>query len=210
MSRLLVVGATGGTGREAVAQALALGHDVTAFSRTATRLAIAHPRLHAVDGTLPQDAALLSNVTAAQDAVICILGRGKSFASHHLVEQSVPVVLSAMQAHGVRRLVFTSAIGVGNALRDLPLLPSIFARTLLRGVYADKAIGERLVRDSGLDWTIVQPAGLTNGPRTGRYRVGERLPLTGLPSVSRADTADFLLRQAADRTWIGKTVVVAD
>ena len=126
-SRILVVGATGGTGREVVLQALAAGHDVTALSRTATRLSIEHPKLRAIDGALPQDAALLSNAMAGQDVVISALGRGQSLASHHLIEQSVPAVLTAMRAHGVRRLIFTSAIGVGDAVRDIPFLPAMFA-----------------------------------------------------------------------------------
>ena len=208
-SRILVVGATGGTGREVVLQALAAGHDVTALSRTATRLSIEHPKLRALDGALPQDAALLSNAMAGQDVVISALGRGQSLASHHLIEQSVPAVLTAMRAHGVRRLIFTSAIGVGDAVRDIPFLPAMFARTLLRGIYADKIIGERMVRESGVDWTIAQPAGLTNGTRTERYQAAERLPLSGLPKISRADVAHFLLAQIEDRSNVGKTLVLA-
>jgi putative NADH-flavin reductase len=208
-SRILVVGATGGTGREVVLQALAAGHDVTALSRTATRLPIEHPKLRAVDATLPEDAAALSNAMAGQDVVINVLGRGQSFASNHLIEQSVPAVLTAMRAHGVRRLIFTSAIGVGDAVRDVPFLPALFARTLLRGIYADKIIGERMVRGSGLDWTIAQPASLTNGPRTGRYQVAERLTLSGVPKISRADAAHFLVAQVDDRSNVGKTLVLA-
>jgi putative NADH-flavin reductase len=208
-SRILVVGATGGTGREVVLQALAAGHAVTALARTATRLAIEHPKLRAIDGTLPQDAALLSNAMAGQDVVVSALGRGRSFASHQLIEQSVPAVFTAMRAHGVRRLIFTSAIGVGDAIRDIPFLPALFARTLLRGIYADKVIGERMVRESGLEWTIVQPAGLTDGPRTGRYQAAERMTLSSLPTIARADVAHFLLAQVENRSNVGKTLVLA-
>ena len=209
-SRILVVGATGGTGREVVLQALAAGHDVTALSRSATRLPIEHPKLRTLDGALPQDAALLSNAMAGQDVVISALGRGQSLASHQLLEQSVPAVLTAMRAHGVRRLIFTSAIGVGDAVRDIPFLPALFARTLLRGIYADKVIGERMVRESGLEWTIAQPAGLTNGPRTERYQAAERLTLSGLPKIARADVAHFLLAQVEGRSNVGKTLVLAN
>jgi uncharacterized protein YbjT (DUF2867 family) len=146
---------------------------------------------------------------AGQDVVISALGRGQSLASHQLLEQSVPALLTAMRAHGVRRLIFTSAIGVGEAVRDIPFLPALFARTLLRGIYADKVIGERMVRESGLEWTIAQPAGLTNGPRTERYQSGERLPLSGLPKIARADVGHFLLAQIEDRSNVGKTLVLA-
>jgi uncharacterized protein YbjT (DUF2867 family) len=141
--------------------------------------------------------------------VISALGRGQSLTSHHLIQQSVPAVVTAMRAHRVRRLIFTSAIGVGDAVRDIPLLPALFARTLLRGIYADKILGERMVRASGLDWTIAQPAGLTNGPRLGRYQAAERLTLSGLPKISRADVAHFLLEQVEDRRNVGKTLVLA-
>jgi putative NADH-flavin reductase len=207
--RILVVGATGGTGRELVKQALDAGHHVTAFSRTATQLPLEHQHLRKIDGALPQDAGALSNAMPGHDAVISALGRGQSFASHQLIEQCVPALLTAMRAHGVRRLIFISAIGVGEAIRDVPLLPALFARTLLRGIYADKVIGERMVRESGLDWTIAQPAGLTNGPRTGQYRTGERLDLARVPKISRADAADFLLRQVDDRSNVGRTLVLA-
>ena len=208
-ARILVVGATGGTGREVVRQARESGHDVTALSRTATRTLPDHERLRKVDCALPQDAGILANAMAGQSAVICALGRGRSFASHHLLEQCVPSILTAMRGHGVRRLVFTSAIGVGEAVRDVPFLPAVFAKTLLRGIYADKVIGERMVRESGLDWTIGQPAALTDGALTGRYRVGERLDLRGVPKISRADVAHFLLAQVNDRGTIGKTLVLA-
>jgi len=208
-TRVLVVGATGGTGREVVLQALAAGHEVTAFSPSATQLPFDHPHLRKIAGTLPQDTVLLTNAMAGQNVVISAVGRGRSFASQHLIAQSVPAVLTAMRAHGVRRLIFTSAIGVGEAVRDIPILPSLFARTLLRGIYADKVVGERMVRESGLEWTIAQPAGLTNGPRLGRYQAAERLALSGLPTISRADVAHFLLAQVDDGSSIGKTLVLA-
>lgn len=208
-ARILVVGATGGTGREVVRQALDSGHDVTALSRTATRSLSDRERLRKVDCALPQDAAILANAMAGQNAVICALGRGKSFASHHLIEQCVPPILTAMRGHGVRRLIFTSAIGVGEAVRDVPFLPALFAKTLLRGIYADKVIGERMVRESGLEWTIGQPAALTDGALTGSYQVGERLELRGVPKISRADVAHFLLAQVDDPRTVGKTLVLA-
>jgi putative NADH-flavin reductase len=147
---------------------------------------------------------------AGRSAVISALGRGQSLASHHLMEQSVPVILAAMRSHGVRRLLYTSAIGVGDAIAYVPLVSRVMAKVLLRGLYADKAIAERLIRESGLDWTIAQPAALTNGPMTGRYQAAERLSLSGMPKISRADVAHFLMEQVHDTRFISKTVVLAD
>jgi putative NADH-flavin reductase len=81
-------------------------------------------------------------------------------------------------------------------------------RFLLSDIYADKAAGEELIRRSGLDWTIVQAAQLTNGPLTGRYRVGERVDLRGIPKISRADVAHCILSQLDHAAYIGKVVLV--
>jgi putative NADH-flavin reductase len=144
-----------------------------------------------------------------QDAVISAIGRGLSFKSENLIERSVPAILVAMQTHGIRRLMFTSAMGVGATYSDAPVMPKLFFRTLLRGIYADKAIGEQMIRNSTLEWTIVQPVQLNDGPLTKKYRAGERLPLSGLPQVSRADTAHFILDRLHDPSTIGKTLILA-
>jgi putative NADH-flavin reductase len=207
--RLLVLGPTGGTGQQVVVQALEAGHEVTAFARSPEKLPVQHERLRRVAGRLPDDAALLADETRGQDAVISALGRGMSLKSEQLIQRSVPPILAGMQAHGVRRLIFTSAIGVGDAVRDVPFIPRLMARVMLKDLYADKVIGEELIRRSGLDWTILQPAHLTNGPLTGRYRAGERLNLRGAPKISRADVAHFIVSHLDDSEYIRKAVVLA-
>jgi putative NADH-flavin reductase len=141
--------------------------------------------------------------------VISTLGVGQSFKSGDLISRTAPAIVAGMQEHGVRRLVFTSAFGVGSTRRDAPLLPRLFMATLLRDIYRDKEAGEQAILTSDLDWTIAYPVGLTDGPRTGRYRTGERLSIKGLPRMSRADVADFLLKQVEDRSYIRKGVLVA-
>ena len=207
--KLLVLGATGGTGRQVVTHALDAGHDVTILVRNRGQAGLAPPRLRIVDGDV-RNLAQLAEALRGQEAVISTLGRGKSFKSEKLIAESVPAILAAMQSHDVKRLLFTSAIGVGDTFRDASLPMKIFARTLLRGIYADKIIGDDLIRKSGLDWTIVQPVGLTDGPLTKRYRVGEHLPLSGLASISRADTAHFIVDRIADQSTFKKTLIVAN
>ena len=206
--KLLVVGATGGTGKHVVGQALEAGHDVTVFARDPARIGREHPRLRTVVGDIFAREAL-SGAIHGHDAVISALGRGYSFKSEHLMERSVPVLVSAMQAAGVRRLVFTSALGVGDSYGDAPLLARLFFRTLLRGIYADKLIGDRLIASTDLDWTIVRPSKMTDGPLTASYRSGERLPLSGMASISRADVAHFILKAAGDPRTVGKTLLVS-
>lgn len=207
--KLVILGATGPTGRHIVTQALETGHDVTILARDRSRTPAPHERLQVVDGDVRNHVAL-GDALRGQDAVISAIGRGMSFKSENLIAESVPGILLAMQTHSIRRLMFTSALGVGDTYRDAPLLPKIFVRTLLRGIYADKVIGDRLIRRSGLDWTIVQPAQLNDGPITRKYRSGESLPMSGLPAISRADTAHFLLDRLNDPSTIGKTFILAN
>jgi putative NADH-flavin reductase len=207
--KLLVLGGTGGTGRHVVTQALEAGHDVTVLSRDRSKVAMPHERFRIVDGDV-KNAATLGDAMRGQDAVVSAIGRGKSFKSENLIAESVPGIIAAMKQNAVRRLIFTSALGVGDTYRDSPLLPRIFFRTLLRGIYADKLIGDQLIRKSGLDWTIAQPVVLTDGPLTKSYRVGEHLMLSGVNTVSRADTAHFIVDRITDRSTFGKTLIVAN
>lgn len=208
--RLLVLGATGGTGQEVVSQALENGHLVTAFVRDPSRLKTPANRLRVLTGTVTGDGAPLATAVRGQDAVISALGRGMSLKSEGLMAQSMPAIVRAMESEGVRRLIFTSAYGVGVTWRDVPPLGKIVIKVFLRNLYADKVVGEAELQGSVLDWTLVYPVQLTNGPRTGRYRFGERLELHGLPRVSRADVADFILTQVEDRTFVRKGVIVSN
>ena len=126
--------------------------------------------------------------------------------SEHVIERCVPPMLSAMKSHGVGRLIFTSAIGVGDAYSEAPLLSKLVIRVLLKDIYPDKLIGENLVRNSDLEWTIVQPAGLTNGRLTRRYRAAEHLRHRMVATISRADLAHFLLSQLEDRVYVRRIV----
>lgn len=206
--KLLILGATGKTGSQLVTQALDKGHTVTILARDRSKVGIQHERLHVAEGDVTNNAAL-GEAMRDQDAVISAIGRGMSFKSENLIERSVPAILVAMQTHGIRRLMFTSAMGVGASYGDAPVMAKLFFRTLLRGIYADKAIGEQMIRNSPLEWTIVQPVQFNDGPLTKNYRAGERLPLSGMPQVSRADTAHFILDRLHDPSTFGKTLVLA-
>lgn len=207
--RILVLGATGGTGQQVVSQALQKGHLVTVLVRTPERLTTTSDRLRVLTGSVTDDAPALAAAVRGQDVVISALGAGKSLKPSGLIARSVPAIVRAMKDEGVRRLIFTSGYGVGATRRDVPLLPRVLIRLLLRDIYADKDAGEADLRRSDLDWTLVYPVTLTNGPRTGQYRVGERLTLRGFPTISRADVADFLLSQVEDGTHVRQGVLIS-
>jgi putative NADH-flavin reductase len=207
--KILVLGATGGTGQQLVAQALEQGHEVTAFVRSPERLHITHDRLRVLAGSTTSDFNALAAAMHDQDIVISALGVGKSLKSSGLIARSVRAIVRAMESHSIRRLIFISAYGVGVTRRDVSLLPRMLIRLLLKDLYSDKEAGEGDLRRSNLDWTLVYPTTLTNGPKTGRYRVGERLVLRGLPRVSRADVADFILAHLEDSQYLKRGVLIS-
>ena len=200
--KLAVFGASGGTGREVVSQALEAGHEVTIFVRDPNVSGLARERVRIVAGDTLHDDAKVAEAVRGQDAVVSALGRRRSFKSEDLIRLSLQSIVSAMERNGVRRLILVSAFGVGDSRRDAPLIPRIMHRLLLTNLFADKKAAEDDLRRSSVDWTVVYPTLLTDGPRTRRYRVGERLELSGVPKISRADVADFVVEQLASREYV--------
>jgi putative NADH-flavin reductase len=210
MKKILVLGASGGVGKQVVQHALEAGHAVTALVRDPAKTFPPHERLTVVTGGVVDDPLGLDRAMQDQAVVISAIGRGQSFKSNDLIARCVPPLLASMKAHGVRRLIFTSALGVGESMRDTPLLAQLFMRTLLRGIYADKIAGESHIRNSDLDWTLVQPAQLSDGALTRKYRVGERLVMSGMPSVSRADVAHFIVGEVDSPAYVRKVAIVSN
>lgn len=208
MMKVLILGATRGVGRQVLAQALDAGHAVTAFARSADTIP-ARERLHVVPGSVADDGTLLTETMRGQDVVVSALGRGLKLKSDNIIQRTVPPILAAMHAHGVRRLIFTSAIGVGDTIRDAPLFSRMMIRFVLNDIYADKIAGEKHILRSDLDWTLVQPAQLTDGPLTRTYRAGEHLAMRGMPKISRADTAHFIISQLDATAFVRKVVLIA-
>jgi len=208
--KIAVFGASGGTGREVVSQALEAGHEVTIFVRDPNVSGVALERVRIVVGDTLHDDAKVAEAVRGQDAVVSALGRRASFKSEDLIRLSLQSIVSAMERNGVRRLVLVSAFGVGDSRRDAPLIPRLLHRMLLTNIFADKKAAEDDLRRSSVDWTVVYPVLLTDGPRTRRYRVGERLELSGVPKIARADVADFVVAQLASRDYVRKVAVISE
>ncbi|MFI9168767.1 NAD(P)-dependent oxidoreductase [Streptomyces lincolnensis] len=99
---------------------------------------------------------------------------------------------------------------MGDTYRSASVPQKAFYSTFLRNIYANKEASEKAIRSSGLDWTLVYPTKLTKDPATGTYLVGERLPMKGNPTISRADVADFLYKAVRGPEWIGRDAVITD
>jgi putative NADH-flavin reductase len=207
--KLVVFGASGGTGQEIIKQALDQGHEVTAFARDSKKLEIKHSKLHVIEGDALKDQSAIANAIVERDAIICSLGVANSLKSGGLIAGSLAAIVPAAEKHGVRRLILISAFGVGDSFRNAPLVPRLMYRLLLGDIYRDKKAGEDIVKASGLDWTIIHPVMLTTGPRIGTYRSGERLDLRGIPKISRANVANFALAQLMDKAFLRKTAVIS-
>jgi putative NADH-flavin reductase len=201
--RLLIIGATGGTGLQVTGQAVAHGHRVTAFVRSPQKLGSLRPRVVVREGD-PRSVADLRTVLPGHDAVISTLGP-PGVGPTMLLRAAAESTVAAMQAAGVRRLIVVSAAVLFD---DLGLAGTILRRTLLRSVGNDSAEMERIVVASALDWTITRPPRLTNGPRTGRYDVenGHLPGRSAFAAISRADVAEFLLSEIQHNTHIHEIV----
>ena len=205
--RIVVFGASGGTGREVVAQALAEGDEVVAVARAGS---VVPPGAEVVRAGFDEDGVIEDAVRGA-DVVVSALGtRGRGPTS--VCTDGVGAAIAAMRRTGVRRLLVVSAAGLPGEGDDALLrwLVKPILQRVLRHHYADLRRMEELVRASGLDWTIVRPPQLTDGPRTDRYRRALDHHLAGGRRVARADVATEILRAAADRDTVGHLVAIAD
>jgi putative NADH-flavin reductase len=200
--KILIVGGTRGIGRQLVEQALASGDVVTALARHPERLAIEHERLRKARGDI-LDAQSLSGAMAGQDAVCCAIGVKTPWEQPGVFSKGTERLLAAMKASAVRRLVCVTGIGAGDSRGHGGFFyDRVFLPLLLKPVYADKDRQEALIRAADLDWTIVRPGFLTNGPLTGRYRVLTDLAGVTAGRISRADVAHFMLQELSANRYL--------
>lgn len=159
--KIVVLGATGATGRQIVDQAVGRGHDVVAYVRRPEAL---EPKegVTIAAGQLA-DQPTLQSILKGADAVLCCLGTHE-LRNVDFMQKSLPCVTGAMQAADVHRLILLSAYGVGETSRSASLLARFLYRTVVSSVYKDKADLEAALAQSGLKWTIIYPVILTNGP----------------------------------------------
>jgi putative NADH-flavin reductase len=224
--KLTIFAATGGIGRHILVQAVAVGHDVTAVARNPKSLAgqAGQVRIVTADLAAPDPAAITSAV-AGSDAVLSGLGPRNPRTEAGITSRGTRSIVAAMEATGVRRIVVVSAAPIGTVpspgnprppkhdpgdgffMRHLGVP---FTRAMLRAHYADLALMEDILRDSGLDWTISRPPGLTDKPLTGVYRTAFGQNLRGGVFISRANVAHHMLRMLNEPETIKQVVGIAN
>jgi putative NADH-flavin reductase len=203
--KLLIFGSTGSIGRQLVEQALEQGHTVTAFARDPAKLDIKHTNLKVVQGDV-MDFASVEKAVQGQDAVLCVLGSGGK-RKGTIRSEGTQQIIRAMEKAGIQRFICQTTLGAGDSRGNLNFFwKYIMFGTILRDVFADHEKQENYVKQSRLDWTIIRPGAFVDGNRTGEYRHGfAGTDKTSKLKISRADVADFILKQLADDLYLHKT-----
>ncbi|SIO48360.1 Putative NADH-flavin reductase [Rhodovulum sp. ES.010] len=208
--RLLVIGASKGIGLETVRCALERGHEVRAFARSAEEIEIDDPRLEKVAGDAT-DAAAVGQAVKGVDAAIVALGVPKSLkglGKTTLFSDATRVLLPAMAAAGVKRLLVVTGFGAGESKAKISTVEKIPFKTLLGRAYADKDVQEEMIKASDLDWTIARPGILMNRPASHSYDVLAEPESWRNGLISRGDVAHFLVHAAEDGTHVGEAPVL--
>jgi putative NADH-flavin reductase len=202
-SRVLIIGATGGTGRQLVSQALERGYAVTALVRDPSRLHVDHPQLTVIQGDV-LDQGSVDAAMRGQEAVLSALGHKRFYYPTRILSEGTRNILRAMDTQGVARLVCVTSLGIGDSGGRMGLYYTLFVIPVILPFYFwDKTRQERMIARSSLEWVIVRPGALTNGDKRDRYRHGHQVGSFLLTvRISRADVAHFMLNQLESDTYL--------
>lgn len=205
--KLVIFGASGKTGKHLITQALEQGHGVTAYVRRSSAIEFQHPNLKLVIGTLAETMTMREAILGA-DCCISALG-GASLTKHspHIIN-GIDRIINLMENEGVKRFIYLSSLGAGESRFFMPrVIRFLLGDILLRVPLADHNINEQRIKASHLNWTIVRPGGLTDGPKTSISRHGsESIKLKGGASISRANVASFMLEQISNNEYYKKSI----
>lgn len=205
--KLTIFGATGRTGQLLVKQALEAGHELTVYVRNSNAIKFQNKNLKVIQGELHEKAKLKDAVSGA-DACISVLG-GNSLTKHAtIICEGIENIISAMEACGVKLFIYLSSLGAGESKYLMsPIARLLIVHFLLRIPLQDHTRNQHFIAKSKLQWTILQPGGLTDNELTGIYKSGsELIQIKGSPSISRANVAHFILTEAIQSKFIGKEV----
>ena len=207
--RILIIGASKGIGLQATRQALTAGYQVRALARSATDISFSDPSLEKMQG----DALKTDDIEKALvgvDAVIQSLGvgLGELIRPVRLFSVATKLLLEAMTSEGVKRLISVTGFGAGDSRANISSLQRLPFQIVFGRAYDDKSLQEQLIKDSELDWTIARPGVLTSGPQTDHYQILSEATQWRNGIISRADVAEFLVRQIQDQTYIRQSPVL--
>ena len=193
---IAIFGASGKTGIHTVFQALEKGHVVTAFARQAARVTIQHKNIRIIEGDI-LDYEKVRQAVEGQDVVISALGVNKR-GYNTILSEGTRNIIRAMEECRVQRFICMSSAGIlGNDAGFF--FGRIILPLFLKQVFEDKKRQMMVIRETNLEWVIVRPSGLTDAPKTGKYRITGHAPASR--SIPRADVADFMLKLMTDKKY---------
>ncbi len=209
--KLLIIGATGGTGRELVKQALELGHKITILVRNSEKVLTSHPSLQVINGNV-LNLKEVEQAVSGQDAVISSLGHKRFFIKTNILSEGTKNIIASMEKQNVKRFICITTLGINDSRFRLGLYYTLFTIPIILFFYfRDKSKQEKLIMNSKLDWTIVRPGQLTNSKLTGEYQVGNNVGNYFMTkTISRANVAHFILSQLCDKTFFHKKVGIVN
>ncbi len=215
--KLAIFGATGKTGRHLVQQGLAKGHEIAVLVRDPAKLGLENPKLRVVKGDALSDTAAVEQTVSGAEAVLVALGAHSFKKPTSIVEEGTKAIIAAMRKTGARRLVVISTVGAHETSQQAGFVFHRIIRPLMRTfapaahhiIFVDKERMEDAVRQTDLDWTLVRPPRLVEGPFTGKWRTlmpGE--PGLSARSLSFADLAGYILQAAEDPKLVRTAPIV--
>lgn len=203
--KIAIIGASRGIGKALLETALEEKHEVTVLARRPEKIQLSHPMLRVVKGDAVE-AQSLEAVAEGQEAICSCIGVPITFKPVDIFSRAARNIVDAVKQHPGQKYIAVTGIGAGDSKGHGGFLYDvIFKPLLLQSIYTDKNREEEIIKESGVDWLIVRPAGLTNGKRTGNYLVINDLEGVTAKRISRLDVADFILRQLENPTQFGKT-----
>jgi putative NADH-flavin reductase len=204
--RLYIIGGSGKTGRELIKQALDQGHSVTTLVRNPKRFKITNPNLSVIKGNV-LDLKSFDQSMKGQDAVLSALGHKRYIFKTAILSEGTKNIIEAMQRQKVKRFICITSLGINDSRFKLGLYYTLFVIPFILFFYfLDKSKQEKLIFKSDLDWTIIRPGQLTNGKKRLKYKHGLNVGnyiITRM--ISRADVADFMIKQLNDSTYLRMT-----
>jgi putative NADH-flavin reductase len=209
--RIAVFGATGGTGKQLVEQALAAGDYVVVYVRNPSKLNVSHERLKAIQGELANEPLIESAVSEA-DAVISALGPRRD-SKNKPITHGMQNIIAAMKKRGVRRLIITSTLSAKDPNDPLNFKTKAMVslvKVTMHAAYEEIVSVAETVRNSDLDWTLVRLAMLNNNPKSGKVKAGNVGKGEVGTWISRADLAEFLLKQVQDTKYLRQAPAISN
>lgn len=210
--KITVFGATGATGKKVVEQALELGYEVNAFVRNPEKMDITNEKLTLITGDVT-NSENVDQAVEGSDGVVVALGASPDMQADVVMEKGTQNIMNAMKKHSVKRIIVQSSYAMSGSSEGIEFMKKMGMGeeqiAMMKPVLDDKSKQGDAVVSSGLEYTIVRPLMLNDEGKTGKYRVGENLDVKVGDAISRADVADFMLKDLTENKFIGKTVALA-